>query len=183
MACLLKKIPTGRRDFHFWHQVISIRWTSPMAQRWRICLQCRRCRRLDFRSLGQEDPLEEGMATHSIILAWKIPWTEEPGRLHFIGSQRVIHNWSDLSTDSWIFILFCVIIHYCCYFVAQIVAYLAIESLFQLAPVSFWPVPIIFLKCLLISWHHIMFQSHLMFSVPILESATSARCLVFSVLF
>ena len=35
---------------------------------------------------GQEDPLERGMATHSSILAWRIPWTEEPGRLQFIGS-------------------------------------------------------------------------------------------------
>ena len=43
-------------------------------------------------SLGQEDPLEEGMATHSSILAWRIPWREEPGRLCFIGSQRVEHN-------------------------------------------------------------------------------------------
>ena len=40
-------------------------------------------------SLGQEDPLEKGMATHSSILAWKIPWTEEPGRLQSMGSQRV----------------------------------------------------------------------------------------------
>ena len=40
-------------------------------------------------SLGGEDPLEEGMATHSSILAWRIPWTEEPGRLQFIGSQEV----------------------------------------------------------------------------------------------
>ena len=39
--------------------------------------------------LGQEDPLEEGMATHSSILAWRIPWTEEPGRLQSIGSQRL----------------------------------------------------------------------------------------------
>ena len=39
--------------------------------------------------LGQEDPLEKGMATHSSILAWKIPWTEEPGELQFMGSQRV----------------------------------------------------------------------------------------------
>ena len=38
--------------------------------------------------LGQEDPLEKKMATHSSILAWKIPWTEEPGRLHSKGSQR-----------------------------------------------------------------------------------------------
>ena len=40
-------------------------------------------------SLGWEDPLEEGMATHSSILAWIIPWTEEPGGLQSIGSQRV----------------------------------------------------------------------------------------------
>ena len=40
-------------------------------------------------SLGQEDPLEEEMATHSSILAWRIPWTEEPGRLQSMGSQRV----------------------------------------------------------------------------------------------
>ena len=40
------------------------------------------------RSRGGEDPLEEGMATCSSILAWKISWTEEPGRLHFMGSQR-----------------------------------------------------------------------------------------------
>ena len=39
------------------------------------------------RSLGLEDPLEEGMATHPIILAWRIPWTEEPGRLQHMGSQ------------------------------------------------------------------------------------------------
>ena len=40
-------------------------------------------------SLGQEDPLEEGMTTHSSILAWRIPWTEEPGRLQSTGSHGV----------------------------------------------------------------------------------------------
>ena len=40
-------------------------------------------------SLGQEDPLEKGMAAHSSILVWRIPWTEEPGRLQSTGSQRV----------------------------------------------------------------------------------------------
>ena len=40
-------------------------------------------------SLGQEDPLEMGMATHSGILAWRIPWTKEPGGLQSMGSQRV----------------------------------------------------------------------------------------------
>ena len=44
------------------------------------------------RSLGQGDPLEKGMATHSSILAWKIPWTEEPGRLQSMGSHRVRHD-------------------------------------------------------------------------------------------
>ena len=43
-------------------------------------------------SLDQEDPLEEGMATHFSILAWRIPWTEEPGGLQSIGSQRVGHD-------------------------------------------------------------------------------------------
>ena len=43
-------------------------------------------------SLSREDPLEEGMATHSSILAWRIPWIEEPGRLQSIGSQRVGHD-------------------------------------------------------------------------------------------
>ena len=44
------------------------------------------------RSLGWEDPLEKRMATHSSILAWRIPGTEEPGRLHSMGSQRVGHD-------------------------------------------------------------------------------------------
>ena len=44
------------------------------------------------RSLGQEDPLEKEMATHSSTLAWKIPWTEKPGRLQSMGSQRVRHD-------------------------------------------------------------------------------------------
>ena len=39
-----------------------------------------------------EDPLEEGMATHSSVLAWRIPWTEEPGRLRSMGSQRVRYD-------------------------------------------------------------------------------------------
>ena len=46
--------------------------------------------------LGQEDPLEEGMATHSSIIAWRIPWTEDPSGLQSIELQRVGHDWSDL---------------------------------------------------------------------------------------
>ena len=53
-----------------------------------------------FRSLGQEDPLEKGMATHSSILAWRIPWTKEPGVLQSIELQRVGHKRSDLEQHS-----------------------------------------------------------------------------------
>ena len=56
-----------------------------MAQRVKSLATMRETR---VRSLGQEDPLEKEMATHSSILAWRIPWTEEPGRLQFIRSQR-----------------------------------------------------------------------------------------------
>ena len=47
---------------------------------------------MQIRSLGQEDPLEEGMAMHSSILAWRIPWREEPGGLQSMGFQRVRHD-------------------------------------------------------------------------------------------
>ena len=46
----------------------------------------------EVRSQSQEDPLEEGIATHSRILAWRIPWTEEPSELQSIGSHRVRHD-------------------------------------------------------------------------------------------
>ena len=69
----------GRRVGHDW--ATELNWTEE-TQVW---------------SLGQEDPLEEGMATHPSILAWRIPWTEEPGGLESTGSERVGHNWSDLA--------------------------------------------------------------------------------------
>ena len=53
------------------------------------------------RFLGREDPLEKGMATHSSILAWGNPWTEEPGGLEPMGSQRVGHNWVTSILISW----------------------------------------------------------------------------------
>ena len=49
-------------------------------------------RETQVQSLSWEDPLEEGMATHSSLLAWRIPWTEEPGGLQFRGSRRVGHD-------------------------------------------------------------------------------------------
>ena len=69
--------------------VFLYRWGSLVAQTvknllamWKIWVQ----------SLGREDPLEKGMATQSSILAWRIPWTEEPGGLQSMGSQRVRHD-------------------------------------------------------------------------------------------
>ena len=50
-------------------------------------------------SLDQEDPLEKGIANHSSILAWRIPWTEEPGGLQFMGLQRVRH---DLAANTYV---------------------------------------------------------------------------------
>ena len=52
----------------------------------------RTMRETQVRSLGQEDPLEKEMATYSSTLAWKIPWTEKPGRLQSMGLQRVGHD-------------------------------------------------------------------------------------------
>ena len=48
---------------------------------------------MEIQSLGREDPLEKEMAIHSLILAWEIPWTEEPGGLQSMGSQGVRHDW------------------------------------------------------------------------------------------
>ena len=56
--------------------------------------------------VGWEDPLEEGMATHSSILAWRILWTEKPGGLQSIGSQRVGYDWSDLHARTYSHIKF-----------------------------------------------------------------------------
>ena len=56
-------------------------------------------------SPGREDLLEQEMATHSSILAWKIPWMEEPGRLQFMGLQRVGHDWETSLTHSLTFFI------------------------------------------------------------------------------
>ena len=58
------------------------------------------CKKTQVWSLGQEDPLEEEMATHSSVFAWKIPWTEDPSGLQFGGLQRVGHNWAQHSHHS-----------------------------------------------------------------------------------
>ena len=66
--------------------VLCLLWASLVAQRLK-CLSA--IWETQARSLGWEDPLEKEMATHSRILAWRIPWTEEPGGLQSTGSQRV----------------------------------------------------------------------------------------------
>ena len=63
----------------------------------RICLLMQETQETWVQSLGWEDPLEKDMATHSSILAWRIPRTDEPDRLQSTGSQRVRHDWSDLA--------------------------------------------------------------------------------------
>ena len=67
----------------------SLEKVSPVAQRLKRLLVVQETW---VQSLGQEDPLEKEVATHSSILAWRIPWTEEPGGLQSTGSQRVEHD-------------------------------------------------------------------------------------------
>ena len=58
--------------------------------------------KIQVQSLCWEDPLEKEMATHSCFLAWGIPWTDEPGRLQFMGLQRVGHDWAtNNKLESW----------------------------------------------------------------------------------
>ena len=61
---------------------LNTRWWLSLSTMWETWV----------RALGWEDPLEKEMAIHSSTIAWKIPWTEEPGRLQSMGSQRVGHN-------------------------------------------------------------------------------------------
>ena len=91
--------PTGSRFI----QVGVTRARKASLRRWHLIralasLVAQRVKRLPamqeawVRPLGQEDPMEKEIATHSITLAWKIPWTERPGRLQSMGSQRVRHD-------------------------------------------------------------------------------------------
>ena len=66
------------------------RWQSGR----RVHLPMRKMQETQVQSLDWEDPLEKEMATHSSILAWEIPWTEDNGRLHSMGSQHIGHNWA-----------------------------------------------------------------------------------------
>ena len=73
-------------------------WVSQVAQWVKNLPAMQKMQEAQLWSLGQEDPLEEEMATWSSILAWKIPWTEETCGLQSMGSQRVRHNWAHTHT-------------------------------------------------------------------------------------
>ena len=71
-----------------------LKHASPIAQQIRKSPAMQEMQHTQVWSLGQEDPLEEEMATHSNILAWKTPWTEEPDMLQSMRLQRVRHDWA-----------------------------------------------------------------------------------------
>ena len=79
-------IKTPLRVYIEWLGFIMCKWTSLVGQRLK---HLPAMRETWVQSLGWEDPLEKEMATHSSILAWRIPWTEEPGGLQSTGLQRV----------------------------------------------------------------------------------------------
>ena len=79
---------------------VLIYWASLMAQWVKDLLAMQETQETQVRSLGQEDPLEEEMATHFSILAWRIPWTEEPG---WAAVQRVAKGQTQLSTHTFIY--------------------------------------------------------------------------------
>ena len=88
MHMLLVCVSTVSRALCFYHiiDILSGIWTSLVAQ---TLKNLPAMQEIWVRSQGRDDPLEKGMATHSNILAWRIPWTKEPGELHSMGLQRV----------------------------------------------------------------------------------------------
>ena len=93
----------SQRVRHDW--ATELNWTE---LNWNASLVAQMVKKLpamqetQVQSLDQEDPLEKGMATHSSILAWRISWTEEAGRLQSMGSQRVGHDWITFISFQWI---------------------------------------------------------------------------------
>ena len=93
--CHLKFLTPNKLFFCFY--VKGSRRASLLAQWLRIHLPMQETQETRIRSMAWDDPLEEGTATYSSILSWRIPWTEEPGGLQSIESERVWHDWSDLA--------------------------------------------------------------------------------------
>ena len=95
---MLYELPIFVKEFVVYKMCLRIVKFSPLSLFLRASLIAQLLKNLPamqetwVRSLGWEDPQEKGMATHSSILAWKIPWTEEPGGLQSMGSRRIRHN-------------------------------------------------------------------------------------------
>ena len=89
LACQCRRHKKCRLDPWVW-AALCVMLASLVAQ---MVKNMPAVQEIRVQSLGQEDPLEMEMATHSSILAWKAPWTEEPGGLQSVGSQRVRHDW------------------------------------------------------------------------------------------
>ena len=83
-----------------------LKWLSSLAAAAQTVKNLPAMQETQVQSLGWEDPLEKGMATHSNILVWEIPWTEEPGGLQSMVSQKVGHN---LATEQWQLVLYLLI--------------------------------------------------------------------------
>ena len=88
-------VTKSRTQLSNWTELHEVEWAFQGALVVKNLLADARGIEMEVPSLGWEDSLEEGMATHSSILAWRIPWTEEPGRLQSMRSQRVRHEWSN----------------------------------------------------------------------------------------
>ena len=88
---------------------IPLLWTPPVAQ---MVKNLPAVWETQVQPLGREDPLETGMATHSSIPAWRIPWTEKPGGLQFTGSQRVGHDWATNTHIPLLYHIFTCIIYF-----------------------------------------------------------------------
>ena len=87
-----------------WYHIFKAnhyQWTSLVAQ---MVKNLPAMQETQVRSLGQEDPLEKGKATHPSILAWRIQWTEEPGGLQSVGLQRVGHDWATNTTKHYYYL-------------------------------------------------------------------------------
>ena len=90
----------SQRVRHYWetnfHTFTFYKELPRLLSGKRICLPVQQMQETWVQSLGQEDPLEKEMATHSIILAWEVSWAEEPGVLQSMGLQRVRHDWANI---------------------------------------------------------------------------------------
>ena len=93
-SCFFSAVVYVVTYFNFFSPFFSLHWASLVAQ---MINNLPAMQETQVPALGQEDLLEKEMATYSSVLAWRILWTEEPGRLQSMGSYRVGHNWIDLA--------------------------------------------------------------------------------------